>query len=337
MTYPMAADNLFHDSDILISIKDLHTHFFTPEGTVKAVDGVSLDLRRGSTIGIVGESGCGKTMLSLSILRLVPHPGRITGGSIIFRGDNLLELTEKEMRGIRGDRISMIFQEPMASLNPVFTIGSQIAEVILLHQKDLASNRKDALKIAANMLGLVGIPEPGKRMKEYPHQLSGGMCQRVMIAMALACKPELLIADEPTTALDVTTQAQVLDLMDKLKEDLGTSVMFVTHDLGIVGQICQDVAVMYTGRVVEYGDVDMIFNNPLHPYTIGLMKSVPVAGDSARKKRLSAIPGTVPGLVDMPEGCSFIPRCGMRMDKCSIEPPETTLEGGRRIRCWRYV
>jgi len=333
----MAADNLFHDSDILISIKDLHTHFFTPEGTVKAVDGVSLDLRRGSTIGIVGESGCGKTMLSLSILRLVPHPGRITGGSIIFRGDNLLELTEKEMRGIRGDRISMIFQEPMAALNPVFPIGSQIAEVILLHQKDLASNRKDALKIAANMLGLVGIPEPGKRMKEYPHQLSGGMCQRVMIAMALACKPELLIADEPTTALDVTTQAQVLDLMDKLKEDLGTSVMFVTHDLGIVGQICQDVAVMYTGRVVEYGDVDMIFNNPLHPYTIGLMKSVPVAGDSARKKRLSAIPGTVPGLVDMPEGCSFIPRCGMRMDKCSIEPPETTLEGGRRIRCWRYV
>ncbi len=337
MTGPIVADNLFDNPDNLISIKDLHTHFFTHEGTVKAVDGVSLDIKKGSTIGIVGESGCGKTMLSLSILRLVPHPGRITSGSIVFKGDNLLDLSEKEMRSIRGDRISMIFQEPMTSLNPVFTIGAQIAEVILLHQKSRASNKKEALKIAADMLGLVGIPEPGKRIKEYPHQLSGGMCQRVMIAMALACRPELLIADEPTTALDVTTQAQVLDLMDKLKEELGASVMFVTHDLGIVGQICQDVAVMYTGRIVEYGDVDMIFNDPLHPYTMGLMKSVPVAGDSAREKRLSAIPGTVPGLIDMPVGCSFIPRCSMKKEKCSIEPPEITLENGRRIRCWRYV
>jgi peptide/nickel transport system ATP-binding protein len=337
MTDPATVNSLLENPDILLSIKGLHTHFFTPEGTIKAVDGVSLDLKKCSTLGIVGESGCGKTMLSLSILRLVPHPGKITGGSIFFKGENLLDLPEKKMRSIRGDRISMIFQEPVTSLNPVFTIGSQIAEVVLLHQKKRASNNKQALEIASDMLGLVGIPEPEKRIREYPHQMSGGMCQRVMIAMSLACRPELLIADEPTTALDVTTQAQVLDLMDKLKEELGTSVMFVTHDLGIVGQICQDVAVMYTGRVVEYGDVDMIFNDPLHPYTIGLMKSVPVAGDSAREKRLSAIPGTVPGLIDMPKGCSFNTRCSVKMAKCNEEPPETSLENGRRLRCWRYV
>ena len=337
MIEPAAVNSLLINPDILLSIEGLHTHFLTPDGMVKAVDGVSLELKKGSTLGIVGESGCGKTMLSLSILRLVPHPGKITGGSILFKGEDLLKLPEKELRNIRGDRISMIFQEPMTSLNPVFTIGSQIAEVILLHQKDRVSNKKQALKIASHMLGLVGIPEPEKIIREYPHQLSGGMCQRVMIAMSLACRPELLIADEPTTALDVTTQAQVLDLMDKLKEELGTSVMFVTHDLGIVGQICQDVAVMYTGRIVEYGDVDMIFNDPLHPYTIGLMKSVPVAGDSAKEKRLFAIPGTVPGLIDMPKGCSFITRCSMKMDKCNTEPPETALENGRRLRCWRYV
>jgi peptide/nickel transport system ATP-binding protein len=337
MTEPAAANNPYDNPNILLSIEGLSTHFLTPEGTVKAVDGVSLDLKKCSTLGIVGESGCGKTMLALSILRLVPTPGKITAGSIFFKGENLLKLPEKELRNIRGDRISMIFQEPMTSLNPVFTIGSQIAEVILLHQKSFVSNKKQALDSAAHMLGLVGIMEPQKRIKEYPHQLSGGMCQRVMIAMALACRPELLIADEPTTALDVTTQAQVLDLMDKLKEELGTSVMFVTHDLGIVGQICQDVAVMYTGRVVEYGDVDMIFGDPLHPYTIGLMNSVPVAGDSAKGKRLSAIPGTVPGLIDMPQGCSFNTRCCMKMAKCNIEPPEITLENGRRLRCWRYV
>jgi len=322
----------------LLTIKDLHTHFFTHEGIVKAVDGVSLEIDKGKTLSIVGESGCGKTMLSLSILRLIPEPpGRIVGGEIIFDGIDILKLSKKELRSIRGNRISMIFQEPMTSLNPVFTIGSQIAEAILLHQKSRASNKKQALQIAAKMLDLVGIARPEKRIHEYPHQMSGGMRQRVMIAMALSCRPDLLIADEPTTALDVTTQAQVLDLIQGLKDELNTSVIFVTHDLGIVGQTCDDVAVMYAGKVVEFAAAKDIFDNPLHPYTKGLMNSVPEPGDSAKNKRLTAIPGTVPGLKDMPQGCRFITRCNAKFDKCEEMPPETTLGNGRKVMCWWYV
>jgi oligopeptide/dipeptide ABC transporter ATP-binding protein len=230
----------------------------------------------------------------------------------------------------------MIFQEPMTSLNPVFTIGSQISEVLLLHQKSRIVTKKQAMDVAVEMLRLVGIASPEKRVKEYPHQMSGGMCQRVMIAMALACRPMLLIADEPTTALDVTTQAQVLELIEDLKDELGTSVIFVTHDLGIVGQTCQDVAVMYTGRIVEYAKTDSILENPLHPYTKGLIKSVPEIGDYSGKKKLSAIPGTVPGLGDMPEGCSFITRCSEKFEKCNEVPPEISMDGSI-VRCWRYA
>jgi oligopeptide/dipeptide ABC transporter ATP-binding protein len=326
------------ESKSLLSIKDLRTHFFTHEGVVKAVDGVSFTLDKGKTLSIVGESGCGKTMLSLSILRLIPDPpGRIVGGEIIFDGIDILKLSKKELRSIRGNRISMIFQEPMTSLNPVFTIGSQIAETILLHQKSRASNRKQALKIAVEMLDIVGIAQPEKRINEYPHQMSGGMRQRVMIAMALSCRPDLLIADEPTTALDVTTQAQVLELIENLKDELNTSVIFVTHDLGIVGQTCDEVAVMYAGKVVEFAATKDIFDNPLHPYTKGLMNSAPNPGDSAKNKRLTAIPGTVPGLKDMPLGCRFVTRCNAKFDKCVEMPPEITLENGRKVLCWWYA
>ncbi len=323
---------------ILLTIEDLHTHFFTPDGVVKALDGVDLSIRQGHTLGIVGESGCGKTVLSLSILRLIPSPpGRIVKGRILFHGTDLLDLDEPDIRKIRGDRIAMIFQEPMTSLNPVFTIGNQIAEVILLHQHDKASTQKHALDMAIDLLRMVGIQSPDKRIRDYPHQLSGGMCQRVMIAMALACRPELLIADEPTTALDVTTQAQILALLEQLKAELGSSVMLVTHDLGIVAQTCQEVAVMYMGRVVEYAAVDTLFESPLHPYTKGLLRSIPILGASLRGGKLETIRGNVPTFKDMPQGCTFRDRCDEAFDRCLISPPAFHAAPGRMVRCWRWT
>jgi len=323
-------------NDALLTIDDLHTHFITPAGVVKALDGIDLAIKKGQTLGIVGESGCGKTVLSLSILRLVPSPpGRIVKGRILFHDTDLLGLSDKELREVRGNRISMIFQEPMTALNPVFTIGDQIAEVLLLHQRSQAPTKRHALAMARELLGTVGIRDPHKRIRDYPHQLSGGMCQRVMIAMALACRPELLIADEPTTALDVTTQAQILALMDQLKADIGSSVMFVTHDLGIVAQTCQDVAVMYLGWVVEYAPVEALFDQPLHPYTKGLMRSVPVLGKA--QNSLYAIRGNVPAFKDIPSGCSFRDRCDEAFERCEQIPPVFYPAPGRRVRCWRYA
>jgi peptide/nickel transport system ATP-binding protein/oligopeptide transport system ATP-binding protein len=322
----------------LLEIQDLKTYFYTPEGVVKALDGVDLSLKAGHTLGIVGESGCGKTVLALSILRLIPQPpGKILQGRIFFQGTDLLSLPEQELREIRGNKISMIFQEPMTSLNPVFNIGSQIAEVILLHQKQRVGTLKQALGAAVEMLRMVGISDPEKRIKDYPHQLSGGMCQRVMIAMAMACRPELLIADEPTTALDVTTQAQILCLMNDLKEEIKTSIILVTHDLGIVAQTCQDVAVMYTGYVVEYAATTEIFNQPLHPYTKGLMRSIPTVRAKASSGPLHTIPGTVPTFKDMPEGCTFNRRCPEVMDICREKyPPVFCPAPGHQVRCWRH-
>lgn len=323
----------------LLVINDLHTQFFTPEGVVRAVDGVDLRLKKGSTLGLVGESGCGKTVLALSILRLIPDPpGKIVKGSIIFEGTDLLLVDRQAIRDIRGNKISMIFQEPMTSLNPVFTIGSQIAEVILLHQRHRASTKNQALEIAVDMLKMVGIPSPNRRINDYPHQLSGGMCQRVMIAMALACRPSLMIADEPTTALDVTTQAQILGLMNGLKEEIGTSIMLVTHDLGVVAQSCQEVAVMYTGNVVEFALVEEIFSSPLHPYTKGLMKAIPRVGARNQQQRLHSIAGNVPTLKDIPKGCTFNNRCPEVMDICRSEyPPVFRAKTDHSVRCWRYV
>ncbi|MEA3223519.1 MAG: ABC transporter ATP-binding protein [Thermodesulfobacteriota bacterium] len=328
--------NAVSDKNIL-SIDDLHTHFFTSDGLVKAVDGVTLSLQKGRTLGIVGESGCGKTVLALSVMRLIPDPGRIVNGHIIFDGRDLLALDDDEMRRIKGGRISMIFQDPMTSLNPVFTIGSQISEVILLHDGDVSGSKDLALEKTIDVLGMVGIPAPEVRIKDYPHQLSGGMCQRVMIAMALACKPELMIADEPTTALDVTTQSQILTLMNDLKDKVGTSILFVTHDLGVVAETCQHVAVMYTGKIVEFSSADEIFDNPLHPYTKGLVKALPVIGDRSGPSRLYTIPGVVPPFTDLPKGCTFHDRCEESMDRCAHEfPPVCHPKPGHMVRCWRF-
>ena len=326
------------NGDLLV-IQDLHTHFITPDGVVRALDGVDLRLKKGQTLGLVGESGCGKTVLALSILRLIPDPpGRIVKGSITFEGTDLLKLDEQAIRHIRGNKISMIFQEPMTSLNPVFTIGDQIAEVVLLHQRDRVSTNKEALDIAVDMLNIVGIPSPGKRINDYPHQLSGGMCQRVMIAMALACRPSLMIADEPTTALDVTTQAQILGLMEDLKDEIDTSILMVTHDLGVVAESCEEVAVMYTGNVVEYASAEEIFSSPLHPYTKGLMRAIPRVGARQKGELLQAIAGNVPTLKDLPKGCAFNTRCPEVMDICRSEyPPVFRPKVDHTVRCWRYV
>jgi len=323
----------------LLSIEDLHTFFFTPDGVLKALDGVDLRLARGRTLGLVGESGCGKTVLALSILRLIPSPpGRIVKGRINFEGIDLLSLDERSIRDIRGNKISMIFQEPMTSLNPVFTIGSQIAEAVLLHRRHGASTRKQALEVAVHMLKMVGITSPQSRIHDYPHQLSGGMCQRVMIAMALACRPSLMIADEPTTALDVTTQAQILNLMKDLREEIDTSILLVTHDLGVVAQSCHEVAVMYTGNIVESAPVEDIFSSPLHPYTRGLIRAIPRIGALRRGESLHAIPGNVPTLKDIPMGCTFNSRCPEVMDICRREYPPVFHPGsGHMVRCWRYV
>ena len=316
----------------LLELRDLRTHFHTEDGIVRAVDGVSFELHAGQTLALVGESGSGKSVTSLSILRLLPKPhGRIVGGAIRFRGRDLLALSEGEMRRLRGREIAMIFQEPMTSLNPVFSCGDQIAEVLELHEK---LPRSQARARAVELLQLVGIPEPAQRAREYPHQLSGGMRQRVMIAMALACKPAILIADEPTTALDVTIQAQILELLQRLRRELGMAVLFITHDLGVVAETAERVAVMYAGQVVEYGDVVPLFAGPGHPYTAGLLASLPRLG--GRSDRLRVIPGGVPDPAHFPEGCRFHPRCPIVQERCRRELPELeTQPDGRRVRCWR--
>lgn len=313
-------------------MKNLCTSFFTDEGEVKAVDGVDLSIEKGKTLGIVGESGSGKSITSLSILRLLQEPaGRIKEGEVIFKGEDLVKKTKKQMREIRGNNISMIFQEPMTSLNPTLTCGEQIAESIRIHQK---LNKKKAWAKAVDMLKLVGIPSPEKRAKQYPFELSGGMRQRVMIAISLACNPELLIADEPTTALDVTIQAQILELIKNLQKELGTSLMIITHDLGVVAEMCDKVAVMYCGKVVEYADVKTIFTNPKHPYTIGLLNSVP-KHDEDVEGDLSIIPGSVPNPFQLPEGCRFAPRCPHAKEICLTKLPhlEETFDGDK-VRCW---
>ncbi|MBI1777177.1 MAG: ABC transporter ATP-binding protein [Proteobacteria bacterium] len=323
-------------ADTILEINDLKTYFYTRDGIVKAVDGVSYDLKKGETLGVVGESGCGKSITALSILRLIAKGGRITGGEIKLAGKNLLDLSEEQMRGIRGNDISMIFQEPMTSLNPVLTVGRQISETLMLHQ---GLSRKDALDKSVEMLQLVRIPEAQRRVTEYPFQLSGGMRQRVMIAMALACNPQVLIADEPTTALDVTIQAQILQLMLELKEKLDTAIILITHDLGVIAETAQRVVVMYAGRKVEEALVDDLFARPMHPYTLGLMKSVPrldkVAFDVEHRARLMEIPGMVPALKNMPPGCTFAPRCGFATDKCRTQyPPIEEKVPGHHAACW---
>ncbi|MEJ5260757.1 MAG: ABC transporter ATP-binding protein [Anaerohalosphaeraceae bacterium] len=320
-------------TDILLSIQNLSTHFSTEQGLARAVQEVSFDILRGQTVALVGESGCGKSVTALSILRLVPQPpGRIVSGRIVLEERDLLSLTESQMRRIRGNEIAMIFQEPMTSLNPVFTIGSQIVEAIRLHQKKTARQARQA---AVEMLAKVGIADPQRRFDEYPHQLSGGMRQRVMIAMALSCMPKLLIADEPTTALDVTIQAQILDLLRHLRQQQKMSILLITHDLGVVAENADSVVVMYASRVVESAPVEPLFAKPLHPYTRGLLRSLPRLNE--RRERLEVIPGTVPNPVDFPSGCKFHPRCsiGCRDRRCQTEePPLKEVVPGRRVACW---
>ena len=316
----------------LLRLEDLRTHFFTDDGVVRAVDGVSFEVREGETLAVVGESGSGKSVTSLSILRLVAEPpGKIVGGRILFRGQNLLELSPAAMRAIRGKEISMIFQEPMTSLNPVFTCGEQIIEALVLHEK---MNRRAARARAIEMLRLVGISSPEQRVDEYPHQMSGGMRQRVMIAMALACKPSMLIADEPTTALDVTIQAQILELLRHLQDVLKMAVLLITHDLGVVAETADRVAVMYAGQVVEYCDVNAAFRRTLHPYTAGLLHALPRLGE--KREALRVIPGNVPDPARFPSGCRFHPRCPVAQGRCrESEPPVLTFDGEHQARCWR--
>jgi len=324
-------------SQTILQVDDLQTHFFTAVGTVRAVDGVSYDLKSGETLGVVGESGCGKSVSALSILRLVANPpGRIVGGAIRFEGKNLLELSEPEMERIRGNEISMIFQEPMTSLNPLFTIGRQVSEAIALHQ---GLSRKEAMDRAVEMLRRVYIPEPERRVHAYPHQMSGGMRQRVMIAMALSCNPKVLIADEPTTALDVTIQAQILDLMRELQETYGTAIVLITHDMGVVAENADRVVVMYAGRKVEEAAAADLFDNPGHPYTKGLLGSIPhldtAAQSNGARARLNEIKGMVPSLFDLPPGCSFAPRCGFATDRCRAEVPALEQQRpGHWVACW---
>jgi peptide/nickel transport system ATP-binding protein/oligopeptide transport system ATP-binding protein len=320
-------------SDALLEIKNLKTYFYTDEGISKAVGGVDLVINRGEILGIIGESGSGKSVTALSVMRLVAiPPGKIVSGEIWFEGKNLLEMSLDEIRRVRGNEISMIFQEPMTSLNPVLTTGNQIIENIVTHQK---LDKLQARKQAIEMLKLVGIPSPGKRIDEYPHQLSGGMRQRAMIAMALSCRPKLLIADEPTTALDVTIQAQILELIRKMRKEIGMAVMMITHDLAVIAEVADNVAVAYGGKVMEYGDVISIFKDPLHPYTKALYNSIPRITDS-KKRRLEVIDGIVPNPLDLPEGCSFHPRCKFAREICKQMDPELVALGARRVRCLMY-
>ncbi len=325
-----------HAGDTILEVRDLKTYFFTEDGVVKAVDGVDFSVKAGEVLGLVGESGCGKSVSSFSILRLVGVPGKIVAGEIIFEGKDVLKLSKDEMVKMRGDRISMIFQQPQSSLNPVFRVGEQVAEVLELHK---GIKKKDAWNRAVELLTLVGIPDPEKKAYAYPHELSGGQAQRVMIAMALALSPKLLIADEPTTALDVTIQAQILDLISDLREKTDTAVILITHDLGIIAEMADRVAVMYAGEIVEFADVEPIFENPLHPYTQGLIGSIPVLGNVV--DRLEVIPGLVPNLIDLPPGCRFEPRCLLRqkygLDVCARREPQLVeVAPNHTVRCWLY-
>lgn len=314
----------------VLEVKNLRTHFFTDRGVVKSADGVSFSIEKGKTLGIVGESGCGKSITSMSLMRLIPKPGKIVEGEMILDGVDLAKVSEEEMLKIRGNDISMIFQEPMTSLNPVFTVGFQISEVLILHQK---MTEEDARTKSIEMLKLVGIPRPEQIVDEYPFQLSGGMRQRVMIAMALACQPKVLIADEPTTALDVTIQAQILDLMNDLKKKTDTAILLITHDLGVVAEMCDHVVVMYAGKVVEEGDIHSIFAKPLHPYTKGLMNSIPKLTDDLFE--LESIDGSVPNPLKLPTGCYFNPRCKYATDECRAKQPELKeMENGHKVSCF---
>jgi len=323
-------------NDHILRVRNLRTYFYTEDGVVKAVDGVDLDVRRGEVLGLVGESGCGKSVTSLSVMRLVGIPGKIESGEIFFNDRDLLKVSEREMARIRGNHISMIFQQPLSCLNPVFRVGDQIAEVLEIHR---GLDHDEAWKQGIESLQMVGIPEPEKRAEAFPHELSGGMAQRVMIAMALACDPRLLIADEPTTALDVTIQAQILDLMRDLRSKVDASIILITHDMGVIAEMCERVAVMYAGRIVEEAEVNRLFSNPYHPYTKGLLASIPVLG--VVRERLDVIKGTVPNLIDLPLGCKFAPRCEARVEhgltRCVEEEPTLLpVESGHRVRCWLY-
>jgi oligopeptide/dipeptide ABC transporter ATP-binding protein len=325
-----------NDRENILEVSNLTTYFFTEDGVVKAVDGVDFDVRRGEVLGLVGESGCGKSVTSFSIMRLISMPGRIVDGKITFDGQNLLTLPESEMTHIRGNRISMIFQQPTGCLNPVFKVGDQIAEVLDIHQ---SLGKTAGWERAIELMQMVGIPEPEKRAHAYPHELSGGQAQRVMIAMALACIPELLIADEPTTALDVTIQAQILDLMRDLRTKMDTSIILITHDLGVVAEMVDRVAVMYAGRIIEQADVLTLFRDARHPYTQGLIASVPIMG--VVQGELDTIPGSVPNLIDLPPGCKFAPRCRARIENnllsCTEEEPALKpVAPGHTVSCWLY-
>ncbi len=318
----------------LLSIQDLRTYLYTRDGIVRAVDGVDLELEEGETLGIVGESGCGKSMTALSVMRLIPaHQGRIVSGKIVFKGHDLATLPEEEMRKIRGTRISIIFQEPMTALNPLLTIGTQIREMLQIH---LDMKKGEAETRSLELLNLVGISLPGRRIKEYPHQLSGGMRQRVMIAIAISCRPDIIFADEPTTALDVTIQAQILDLLGRLRKEFGMSMVLISHDLGVIAEVADHVAVMYAGRIVEYAGTEELFGSPLHPYTKGLLGSIlRFNHDGGKIKRLYGIPGMVPRLSDLPVGCKFQTRCPIVIDRCRAEEPQLVeLSKGHKARCW---
>src|SRR5688500_3817156 len=320
----------------LLEVKGLKTYFYTEDGVVRAVDGLNFEVFPGEVLGIVGESGCGKSVTSLSIMRLISKPGRVDAGEILLDGENLLNMPEEEMIKVRGNRISMIFQQPQTALNPVFKVGDQLAEVLNVHQD---MGREAGWKRAVALLKMVGVPDPERRVEAYPHELSGGMAQRVMIAMALACIPELLIADEPTTALDVTIQAQILDLMREMRKEMGTSIILITHDLGVVAEMAERVAVMYAGEIVEQTDVNSLFDEPLHPYTQGLIGSIPVLGEI--KDKLDVIPGTVPNLVNLPPGCRFAPRCQSRIKYAltictEVKPELEEVKPGHFVRCWLY-
>ncbi|MDC3412281.1 ABC transporter ATP-binding protein [Aquibacillus sp. 3ASR75-11] len=321
------------DETPILQVKQLHTHFFSKSGVVKAVDGVNFDIKPGETLGIVGESGSGKSITAMSIMRLIPSPpGKIVNGEVLFKGEDLLKKSEKQMRKIRGKEISMIFQDPMTSLNPVLTVEKQMIETILTHEN---MNKSQARERAVELMDLVGIPESRNRLKNYPHEFSGGMRQRVMIAMALACNPEVLIADEPTTALDVTIQAQILELLNKLQKELGMAIVMITHDLGVVAEVCDRVMVMYAGKPVEFTEANSLFANPKHPYTWGLMNSIPKI--TSKKEKLEAIEGAPPDLRALPQGCSFAPRCKHAMEQClTIDPSITKVEESHHVRCLLY-
>lgn len=316
---------------MLLDVENLKTHFYTSEGVIPAVDDVSFKVDKGAVIGLVGESGCGKSVTALSLMRLVPPPGKIVSGKILFDGNDLLNLSNEQIRRLRGSRLAMVFQDPMTSLNPVFTVGEQIAEIFRVHR---GLKRSLALEKAESLLQRVGIPDPSRRIREYPHQLSGGMRQRVMIAMAIACEPSLIIADEPTTALDVTIQAQILRLLKGLTESLGTALILISHDLGVIAEMADEVAIMYAGKIVEHATTTELFASPLHPYTIGLLESIPKA-KGEREKRLSTIKGAVPRLSELPAGCKFNPRCKYIIEQCRKEEPGLLdVGGGHLVRCW---